>query len=87
MITLDVKLPDDLGKYAQDQAGRSGYASVADYVQSLICRDRNRSAAKADLEGKLRQGINSGTDVEIKEASWQKKTAGLTAKHSRGAAA
>ena len=64
MTTVNISLPDDVGALADQQIATGRFASLSEYVASLIREDRQRLEHFA-AESKLRQRIQSGPSVEM----------------------
>jgi len=68
--TMNVSLPETLRDYIDERVAEGGYANVSDYVRALIREDRTRQA-KARLEAKLLEGLESGPAVVADDAYWE----------------
>lgn len=68
--TMNVSLPETLRDYIDERVAEGGYANVSDYVRALIREDRARQA-KARLEAKLLEGLESGPPVVADDAYWE----------------
>jgi len=64
MTTVNISLPEDVGALADEQIAAGRFASLSEYVASLIRDDRQRLEHLA-AEAKLRQRIESGPSVEM----------------------
>jgi Arc/MetJ-type ribon-helix-helix transcriptional regulator len=64
MTTVNLSLPEDIGALAEEQVAAGRFASLSEYVASLIRDDRQRLEQLA-AEAKLRQRIDSGPSVEM----------------------
>ncbi len=52
MNTVDLKLPDELSSYLNEQAAFRGYKSASEFVQALLEADRHRNL-RDELEAML----------------------------------
>ena len=59
MTTLNISLPEDLKKVADELVRRGGYASHSEYVRSLIREDQRR-LERESLEAKLLERLAGG---------------------------
>jgi len=64
MVTLQLNLPDRLKAAAEERAAAAGYASVDDYIASLIEADE-MAPISDELEAELLKGLDSGVPVDI----------------------
>ena len=69
MVTLNISLPDELKKRAEDLATRGGHASVEAYVQTLIREDVEREI-DPELEALLLEGKDTPAE-EMTDSDWQ----------------
>jgi antitoxin ParD1/3/4 len=58
MSTLDLRLPDAVRAYTDDQVARRGYRDVSEYFLSLVEADRLRDI-RGELEAKLTEAVRS----------------------------
>jgi len=58
MSTLDLRLPDAVRAYIDDQVARRGYRDASEYFLSLIEADRLRDI-QTELESKLTEAVRS----------------------------
>ena len=65
--TMNVSLPEELKKRAKERVSEEHYSTVSDYIQALIRRDVEKSAAVKRLEQLLEQGMRSGVAKESSE--------------------
>lgn len=68
MVTLNITLPDDLKKRAEDLAARGGHLSVEEYVQKLIREDAEREI-DPQLEALLLEGKDTPAE-ELTDSEW-----------------
>jgi antitoxin ParD1/3/4 len=57
-LSLNITLPEALGEFVDDQVAKGNYGTVSEYLQALI-REAQRREAKAELEAKLLEGLQS----------------------------
>lgn len=70
MKSVKLPLTDSIHRFVTSQIGdRTSYASAEEYICDLIRREKERKA-RADLEGLLLAGMNSGTPLPV-TASWK----------------
>jgi hypothetical protein len=92
MSTVQLQIPDDLRSCAETRAAEEGFASLDQYIASLIRADQSASltrGAPAELTAGSPQrlhelildGLSSGPGREITDADWQRKQQALVARH------
>jgi hypothetical protein len=64
MATLQINLPENIKAAAQTRAAAAGYASVDQYIASLIEADE-LAPLSGEMEAELIKGLASGPAVEI----------------------
>ena len=64
MSSIDVAIPEDLRRFVDERTRETHHASPDEYVHSLIRADQRR-VARARLEQKLLEGLDSGEGVEV----------------------
>jgi antitoxin ParD1/3/4 len=69
MTTLNVSLPEAMKEFVEEQAAKGGYETASEYVRALI-REAQIRAAKADLDAKLLEGLESGPATPMSKADW-----------------
>lgn len=68
MTKVLLSLPDPLGEWAEEQAANNNFASVSDYVESLIRRDRKDQESLAEFDRLVQEGEDSGiSDLTAEE--------------------
>ena len=60
MATMNVSLPDPMKEWVEKQARTGRYSNASDYVRDLIRRDQERTAALAELQRLITEGLESG---------------------------
>lgn len=60
MATMNVSLPDPMKKWVEAQAQTGRYSNASDYVRDLIRRDQERADKLMELQGLVREGLDSG---------------------------
>jgi antitoxin ParD1/3/4 len=58
MVDLTISVPDSVNQFVQEQAARSGFHSVGEYILDLIHQAQVEEATRA-VEAKLLEGLNS----------------------------
>jgi len=69
MTTLNVSLPDALGKFVQERITQGGYNTADDYLRELIHEDQRRKAQEK-LDGLLQEGLDSGPSTPMTAQDW-----------------
>ena len=83
MTRISIELTEDLRRKAEARAAEGGHASVEQYIESLVEADAAVTddedfgapehltvRSQEDLEAKLREGIESGPEVEMTDEEW-----------------
>ena len=69
MTRLEIALPDEIQAAAEAQASQRGYPNAKAYVESLVSSEIERRRAKAALEAKLIEALDTPAR-EITAADW-----------------
>lgn len=100
MITVTLKLPDELQSKLQTRAGESGHASIEDHIVALVRADVEETDGEyqgdgpehlkvkddADLEAKLLEAQNSPAS-EMTDANWEEMQRRFIERYNKRAAA
>ena len=70
MSTLQITLPDDNKKIADEQVASGRFASHSDYLRKLIEEDQQR-AAQHKLESMLVSRVEGKESIEMDSADWK----------------
>jgi len=60
MATMNVSLPDPMKSWVEARTKDGRYSNVSDYMRDLIRRDQARQQAIEELQGAIREGMQSG---------------------------
>lgn len=60
MATMNISLPDALKAWAEGRAETGRYSNTSDYVRDLIRRDQERAAKITEMQGLVREALDSG---------------------------
>jgi antitoxin ParD1/3/4 len=71
MATLNIKLPDDVKAFVEDQAEKNGFETVSDYVTAMIRNAQEREAARDGLDALLIDGLDSGPATPLTAKDWE----------------
>ena len=69
MTTLNISLPDEVRSLADEQVASGRFASVSDYVASLIREDGER-AERQRVEGLLLRRLNAGPARDVTDGDF-----------------
>jgi len=69
MATMNISLPDPMKEFVETQAQKEGFGTVSEYVRAMI-REAQKREAKGVLEGKLRDGLQSGPAAPLTPSEW-----------------
>ena len=69
MASLQVNIPEQLKSTAEARAEAAGFASVDEYVASLIESDQ-AEAIDPQLEAELLKGLDSGPPIDVTPQFW-----------------
>lgn len=70
MTSLNVSLPEPMRAWIDEQVVKGGYGTASELVRELI-REAQKRQAKAELEAKLIEGLDSGEPIPIDDAYWE----------------
>ncbi|CAA9419280.1 MAG: hypothetical protein AVDCRST_MAG64-2772 [uncultured Phycisphaerae bacterium] len=82
MTTLNISLPDEVRSLADEQVASGRFASVSDYVASLIREDGER-AERQRVEGQLLRRLNAGPARAVTDADFDAVRGRLEAEIAR----
>jgi Arc/MetJ-type ribon-helix-helix transcriptional regulator len=68
MTTIPVQLPDDVRDFAESHAKTRGFASVGEFISSLVAEARE---SQVKLEGELLEGLDSGPASAKTDEDWR----------------
>ena len=66
---MSISLPEDMRRWLDDQVKADGFANAGDLVLALI-REKQRRAAREQLDRRLVEALDSGEMVEMTSADW-----------------
>ena len=69
MTTVNVSLPDPMREFVEAQARKEGFATVSEYLHSLL-REVQRREARRALDAKLQEGLESGPSAPLTSEEW-----------------
>lgn len=70
MATLHISLPDVMKRFVEEQAASRGFATVSDYMRSMIQEAQERHAARERVDALLLEGLDSGPATPMTRADW-----------------
>ena len=70
MTTMNISVPDEMKAFVETQMAQEGYASVSEYIRSLIREDQKRRARR-ELESKFREALESGPATPMTPEDWE----------------
>lgn len=65
MATLQIHLRDDLQQRIATRAAESGYKTIDEYLEALICADFGEDEVVAELERVLLEPVNDRSRIEL----------------------
>ncbi len=86
MVTVSVSLPDPMRDFVEAQARKEGFATVSEYLHSLL-REVQRREARQALDAKLQAGLESGPSTPLTSEEWddiEREGIELAARRRRG---
>lgn len=69
MATINISLPDSLKEFVEARVAQNGYSTVSEFFRDLI-RDYEKRQARAELDARLLEGIESGAASEMTKDEW-----------------
>lgn len=70
MATMTLTLPDPMKDFLEDQAARQGFATVSDYLQSVIREVQGEPADRDRVDALLLEGLDSGPATPMTPEDW-----------------
>ena len=81
--SMNVSLPAPLKEWVQRQVEERGYSTASEYVRDVLRRQRE-DAARAVIDAKLTEAINSGESTPMTRRDWERiRNEGLKLARSR----
>lgn len=68
---INVSLPESMREWIEDVVAKNGYGTVSEYIRELVRQDQ-KQRAKATLEAKLLDSLESGPATEMTRAEWER---------------
>ena len=65
MTTKNISITEELAAHIDTMVRTGRYANASDYMRDLVRRDQERLTARQELQGLIRDGIESGEPVEM----------------------
>jgi antitoxin ParD1/3/4 len=69
MSSMNVSLPESMRHWVESIVAGEGFGTVSEYVRSLI-REDQKKRAREELDSKLIQALDSGSEVELTADDW-----------------
>jgi antitoxin ParD1/3/4 len=69
MADVSISIPDRLRPFIEEQVLRGGYGDVSAYLIALV-RDDQQRKARANVEAKLLEGLDSGDAEPMTDEDW-----------------
>jgi len=80
---IELHLSAPLRGFVDHQAAANGFATAAEYVQSLVS-EAQQSLFRRELEAKVLEGLRSGEPREWTQADWDKLKSQIVNRSSAG---
>ena len=81
--TMNISLPAQLKSWIERQVAGKGYSTASEYVRDLLRREQEQQA-RAYVEQKLTEALESGEPTPMTPEDWQRiRTVGLRRARSR----
>jgi len=77
MTTIPVQLPDDVRLFAESFAKIKGFATVNDFISSLVAELKDR---QLKLEAELLEGLDSGPASAKTDEDWRQMRSRVASK-------
>lgn len=82
MTTMNISLPDVMKEFIDEQVQERGYSTSSEYIRDLIRNDEVRQGEQR-LAALLREGLESGSPVQIDATHWAAKKEALKERFAR----
>ena len=70
MSTINLSVPEEMKSFVESEVSRNGFATVEEYLRSLI-REAQRRQARQTLDSKLIEALESGPSAEMTREDWE----------------
>ncbi len=68
--SMNISLPDTLRQWVEERIAADGYGTASEYFRALVREDQKRKA-RAQLDQKLVEALESGESAEMTAKDWQ----------------
>jgi len=72
-MNINIRLPESLKSWVEEQATLEGYSTPAEYVQQVLRKEHEAQARKLrqEIEKRLLEALDSGDPVEATPEFWE----------------
>src|SRR5271166_4696718 len=71
MATMNISIPDEMKAFVAEQAAKSGFGTVSEYMRVLIRGVRERQAERECVDALLLAGLDSGPATLLAPVDWE----------------
>jgi antitoxin ParD1/3/4 len=71
MATMNISVPDEMKAFVEEQAAKSGFGTVSEYMRVLIRGIQDRQAERERVDALLLTGLDSGPATLLTPADWE----------------
>jgi len=67
--SMNISLPESMRTWIEEVVAKSGYGTASEYFRDLVRQDQARRA-RAEIEARLLESLDSGPATEMTKADW-----------------
>ena len=71
MATMSISIPDEMKAFVEEQAAKSGFGTVSEYMRVLIRGAQQRHAERERVDSLLLAGLDSGPATPLTSVGWE----------------
>ena len=71
MATMNISIPDEMKAFVEEQAAKSGFGTVSEYMRVLIRGIQERQAERERVDALLLAGLDSGPAALLTPVDWE----------------
>jgi antitoxin ParD1/3/4 len=71
MATMNISIPDEMKAFVEQQAAKSEFSTVSEYMRDLIRGVQQRQAERQRVDGLLLAGLDAGPATPLTPVDWE----------------
>jgi antitoxin ParD1/3/4 len=68
---MNISLPDSMKAFVEEQAAKTGFDTVSEYLRFLIREVQERETQRQEIRGKLLEAVQSGPATPLTKQDWE----------------